>query len=320
MEPPTKTIPPYGDAKPARTLRGVFPMLVTPFDADGRIHLRDLVRVIEFVLTSECAGVAALGLGGEVAALTREERLLVTRTVTTAARGETVIVGCSAGSTEESRAHAIAAAEMGAAAIMVAPPTRPDWTTEQLLEHYTAVAGAIQPVPVMVQDAPSFIGVRLGSAFVSELMRLQPNVRLAKPEALPAGEQAAELVALGISVFGGHGGLYFLDVLEAGGSGMIPGCEIPEAHAALFRAYESGECSAARDLFRDVLPLLVTEFQTLDHYIASCKLILTHRGIIERADTRGPNPIGELGRRLLLAHVRRLQLSDSGDAVRRDGA
>jgi dihydrodipicolinate synthase/N-acetylneuraminate lyase len=293
-------------------------MLVTPFDADGSIQFRDLVRVVEFVLANECAGVSALGLGGEVAALTRDERLEVTRVVTTAAQGGTVIVGCSAGSTEESRELAIVAAEMGAASIMLAPPAHRDWTTAQLLEHYTVVASAVQPVPVMVQDAPSFIGVRLGSSFVSELMRLQPNIRFAKPEALPAGEQAAELVALGITVFGGHGGLYFFDVLEAGGSGMIPGCEIPEIHAELFRAYESGKCRAAHDLFRDVLPLLVTEFQTLDHYIASCKLILAHRGIIERADIRGINPVGELGRKLLLAHVRRLQLPHSGDAVLRD--
>lgn len=281
-------------------------MIVTPFRDDGSVADDDVPRVVSFVLENGCQGVSALGLGAEVGKLTTDERLRIAAMVVAAAAGTPVVVGCSANDTGQSVRLAQNAAELGAAVVMIPPPPRPEWSRSQMLEHFEQVAAAVVPLPVMVQDAPAFIGVGLDRDFVRELCSVAPNVSFAKPEALPAAERTAELVDLDtVRVFGGHGALYYLDVLAAGAVGMIPGCELPAAYARIFELFRSGRLEEARGLFTQVLPLIVTEFQSLDYFVAASKLILAELGIIRRADVRGTSPVGTLGGRLLLDRARR---------------
>lgn len=287
------------------TLRGVFPMAVTPFTADGAVAERELPRVVSFVLDNGCHGVSTLGLGAEVDALTPQERKRIAEIVAGAAAGAPVIVGCSSQETDLSISLAYHAAEIGAAVVMVAPTRRPEWSPAQHLEHFVRVAATVQPLPVMIQDAPTFIGVALDRHFIRELCSHSPNVIYAKPEAIPAADKTAELVELGnIGVFGGHGALYYLDVLDAGAVGMIPGCEMPAAYAQIFELHQAGQHGEARRLFTQVLPLVVAQFQSLDYFIASSKAILVARGVIERPNVRGTMPLTDLGHRLLLGHAR----------------
>jgi dihydrodipicolinate synthase/N-acetylneuraminate lyase len=297
-------------------LAGILPMAVTPFAADGSVAASDLRRIVSFCLEAGCPGIATLGLGGEVGALDARERRDIAEIVVAAADGRPVVIGCSADDTATSIELARHAAETGASCVMVAPPRRPDWSRGRLLEHYAAVAGAVDPLPVMVQDAPQFVGVALDRDFVRELRAACSNVGYAKPEATPAADRTAELVELGdVAVFGGHGGLYMLDVLEAGAAGMIPGCDSPELHVAIFEHHRAGRPDDARRLFARVLPLLVTAFQSLDYFIAASKTILVERGVIARGELRGPMPISSLGLGLLLEAARHAGALDRRPAL-----
>ncbi len=290
----------------ALRLRGVFPMVVTPFCADGAVSSAEIERVVHFLLERGCAGVSALGLGAEVSTLSGEERRLITRVVVDAAAEQPVIVGCSSPDTRESIALARHAADAGAAAIMVAPPPRPELSRVELASHYAAVADAVAPVPVMVQDAPSFVGVALDAGFVADLRHGHDNVLYAKPESLPALERTAELVALyGIEVFAGYGALYLLDALRAGAAGVIPGCEAPGQIAEIVGDFEAGRLDDAEQRFARILPLLVTEFQSLDYFVACTKILLVELGVIGRPDLRGKSPVSTRGRQLLVERARR---------------
>jgi len=280
-------------------------MLVTPFEAGGGISLRDLYRLIDFVLAAEPAGVAALGLAGEATWLSPDERVALSRAILEAVRGVPTIVGCSASTTDECLRFAAAAVESGAAAVMVAPPSQSEWDADLLFEHYIAVDSAIAPVPLMVQDAPDFLGVELGAGFISRLRQVAPNAYLAKPEGLPAAETVAAISEIGgTTVFGGYGGLHAIDVYEAGAVGMIPGCEIPTHHVGVADAYFTGDCERARQRYREILPLLVAEFQGLDHYIVACKLVLMEQGVLSSAYSRAPGRVSQFGEQLLLRHLR----------------
>jgi 2-keto-3-deoxy-L-arabinonate dehydratase len=280
-------------------------MVVTPFTANGAVSERDLPQVTSFVLGNGCHGISALGLGAEVDVLTFEERLRITEILVRSAAGAPVIVGCSSLETNLAVSLANHAAEAGAQIVMIAPPKRPDWSRAQMIDHFALVATAVRPLPVMVQDAPTFIGVSLDPDFIRELRASSPNVVYAKPESVPAADKVAELVEIGnIGVFGGHGALYYLDVLDAGAVGMIPGCEMPSAYARIFELHQSSQYEEARRLFTRVLPLVVAQFQSLEYFIAASKTILAEQGVIERPDVRGVTPISELGRRLLLGHAR----------------
>ncbi len=199
---------------------GVFPMLVTPFTPSGTIDDEDLRRLLDFVLGAGAHGVSILGLGGEASRLSSTERRAVARLVLSQAGGHRVIVGCSADETTTSMDLARDAVDHGASIVMLAPPSRPDWDRNRLLDHFQRVAEGIAPAPVMIQDAPAFVGVALDETFATDLARFQPSVLYAKPEGLPAAEWAVRLSSAGLAVFGGHGGVYAMDVFEAGAVGL----------------------------------------------------------------------------------------------------
>jgi 4-hydroxy-tetrahydrodipicolinate synthase len=294
-------------------LHGVFPMLVTPFRADGEIDLGDLHRLIEFVLGSNVHGLSILGLGGEVGRLTIDERIAISTIVMRDAGTTPVIVGCTAQDTPTSVRLARDAAAHGAAALMVAPPSTPGLGRAELLGHFTAVARAAAPTPIMVQDAPAFVGISLDAAFVRELAAAEPNVTYAKPEGMPAGEWAAVLVEAGLTVFGGQGGLYTMDGLESGATGLIPGCEAGGAFARLLDAWTQGHRDDAWAAYLRLVPLLAFEFQGLDHYIACLKHLLRTYGVLRAEGLRGrPVPLSAVVQRQLRDRAERAGLLPSG--------
>src|SRR5690606_1096830 len=149
-----------------------------------RILWDDFAPVIAYQLENGAHGIAALGLGGEAARLSMEERLEVADTVLKAVpSGTPVLIGVSADDTASACTLASHAAQRGASAIMAAPPRVPGMSKEALRDHYLAVCDAAAEIEVMVQDAPAFIDVSLGAAFVAELTDARPNIRYAKSEA-----------------------------------------------------------------------------------------------------------------------------------------
>jgi dihydrodipicolinate synthase/N-acetylneuraminate lyase len=288
--------------------QGVFPMLVTPFDHSGDVSLDELAAIAHRQLKAGVAGMSILGLAGESAALTSDERMEIARLVLSIAKGVPVIVGCTAPDTATSIELASDAVQHDAAVIMVAPPSRTEWSVDQLREHYSRVADAIFPTPLMVQDAPAFIGVSLSPEFITELAQCCPNITYAKPESVPAVDAVSQLISLpGMGIFGGHGGLYFLEVLEAGAHGLIPGCAQSKLFQRIFENWTRDDKESARAAFHEALPLLVWQFQSLDCFIASEKILLHAQGLIKQLSLRGRQwPMGNASKRILLNYARRL--------------
>jgi 4-hydroxy-tetrahydrodipicolinate synthase len=286
---------------------GIFPMLVTPFDSSGRVALDELTAIVVRQLDAGVTGLSLLGLAGESGGLTLDERKKISRHVLSIAPGVPVVVGCTAPNTAQATELATEAVEAGAAIIMIAPPPKPEWSRHTLLDHYAVVARAIYPTSLMVQDAPAFVGVALDASFVIELAKSSPNVLYAKPESLPAVDAVATLASVSrIGIFGGHGGLYFFDVLAAGADGLIPGCEQPRNFQRIYEQWIKHDVEAARAEFHRILPLLVCQFQYLDCFIASVKTLLHAQGLLRHPSLRGqPWPLSCTSRRTLLEHARR---------------
>ena len=291
------------------TLQGVVPMLVTPFDRDGALDDASLGRLVDHQLEAGADGLAVLGLGGEGTYLSVEERERVTVVVAEAASGTPLLVGCTAETTEDAARLAAHAAAHGAAAVMVAPPRRPDWSADQVLAHYAAVARAASDCELMVQDAPGFIGVELGVELVLRLARELDNVGAYKVEALPFWENAVrarEAAGYRLRIFGGHGGLYLMDVLDAGSAGLIPGTDSTGPLVRAWRAYAAGDRAGAAAIYAELLPLLVYRAQSLGLLVGGAKALLQARGVIATTVTRLP------GGRLQATTLERLfSLADS---------
>ena len=282
-------------SKPTQRLAGIVPALVTPFAANGKLDAASLERQIAHQIEAGAHGALILGLAGEGIYLTQDEREHVAD-VAFAAAGDDLplLVGCTADSTEEAVALVRSAARRNAAGVMVAPPRKPGFNSDEAFAHYGAVAEAAGAVEVMVQDAPFAIGVELGVDLVLALSERYANITAFKLEALPYWDAAMRTRAVAgdrLRMFGGHAGLYLMDVIDSQAAGLIPGADVTASLVTAWKAAERGDRIAAHAVYLRLLPLLVYQAQSMGTLIGSAKTILQHRGIIATTESRHPQGI-----------------------------
>lgn len=206
-------------------LTGVINIMATPFHPDGEIDEPSLRRLVDFQIEKGAAGLNVLGIMGEFHKLLDEERRRVVDIVIDQAAGRVpVIVGCTHSGTRATIELALHAQKAGAAAVMVAPPNNLV-NLDAVYEHYKTVANALQ-IPVVVQDEPTFTGVRMPPAFLARVCNEIPGCDYIKLEDPPTPEKISRLKDLfkrPAGIFGGLGGVFFLEELNRGAVGTEVG-------------------------------------------------------------------------------------------------
>src|SRR3977135_3323374 len=98
---------------------GVFPYLVSPVDADGKVRTQVLGRLCDDLIAAGGHGLTPLGSTGEFAYLNNAQRLAVVQTTIEAAGGRVpVIAGVASTSTADAVAEAKACQKLGADGIL----------------------------------------------------------------------------------------------------------------------------------------------------------------------------------------------------------
>jgi dihydrodipicolinate synthase/N-acetylneuraminate lyase len=271
-------------------LRGVFPILVTPFDEDSRIDQDSLRSLVEFNLES---GVHGLGvaLGSEVFKLTEAERVQVTRIVVDQVRGRVpVVINTGAAGTDLAVFYSQTAKRNGADALMVMPPTFMPVGPDEVLEYYRAISAAVQ-IPIFIQDTSS---APVSPTLARKIAEECEWVRYIKVESLPVAAKVAEMVSLAgdrLIIFGGAGGSYFIEEMRRGSAGTMPFCTQPEAFVEIWNSFQSGDEDAAREVFsRKILPVNRIAGLGAGLFYHVHKEILRQRGVIRTAKVRDPVP------------------------------
>jgi 4-hydroxy-tetrahydrodipicolinate synthase len=264
------------------TFAGIRPVLPSPFAAapGAPLVLPELATLARRMAADGADGIVALGLASEAAALDDAERDAVVETVVAAAGPLPVTVGVD-GTTTVAAARAARAARLGARSLMVLPPPHAD-----LVRHVGALADA--GLPILVQDAPQVTGVRLD---VDELVGLRdavPAVRAVKVEGPAAGPKISALVAAGLEVVAGWGGLNYPEALRRGAGGLMPGCDLAAAFAALQAAWRAGHQDEADERYAALLPYLAYQAQSLELLVLAAKRELVRRGIFGTDRMRDP--------------------------------
>jgi 4-hydroxy-tetrahydrodipicolinate synthase len=286
--------------------RGIFPALCTPFTAEDAVDLEAQRRVVRFVLDCGSHGVVAFGLAGEVLKLAVDERKALTDVVVDEVAGAVpVLVGAGAPSVSASIDLARYAEQAGASGVVLPAPAGGASGEAALVDYFVRIASSVS-IPVMIQDAYAYLGVRLGPALVQRVAALAPNVRHVKLEAGPA-EMGEWTAAVGpeLSLWGGDGGIYLLDCVRTGAAGVIPGADLADYLVRVYETELEGRPALADALFRDVLPMLVFEMQhSIDHFNACAKRVLVRRGVLTEPRLRQPaSELGEVSGLLLAQHL-----------------
>ena len=269
--------------------------------------------MVRFAIDAGSHGLVAFGLAGEVLKLSGAERRALTTVIVEEADGRVpVFVGAGGESLRASRELATYAENAGASCVVLPAPVSARLGGSALVDYFAEVASSIS-IPVMIQDAPAYLGQAVGIDTVLRVAERAPNVRLVKLEAGPA-ELSTWIAALGdgFSVWGGDAGIYQLDSLRIGAAGLIPGVDLVDLLVEVYETEAGGDQARADELFRRVLPMLLFEIQhSIDHFNACAKHVLLRRGVLTRTRLRQPaERFSETSLRLLDDHLAALGLSD----------
>jgi 4-hydroxy-tetrahydrodipicolinate synthase len=275
--------------------QGVFVIAATPFADNGALDPGSLERLIGFYIDAGVHGITVLGMMGEAHKLTADEARLVMRATLSQVAGEVpVVVGVSSPGLATLAALTSDAMSLGAAAVMVAPPS--GLATDEQVEGYVhQLCRAIgEDVPLVLQDYPQASGVHLSVAVLNRLIDDLPQVKVLKHEDCPGLGKLTRLRAGAardgrrrIAVLVGNGGLYYPLELGRGADGAMTGFAYPEVLVEVYERFAAGREEAAFDLYDAYLPLIRYEQQP-GVGLAIRKEILHRRGVLACPALRPP--------------------------------
>jgi 4-hydroxy-tetrahydrodipicolinate synthase len=271
-------------------MRGVFPILITPFDERSRIDEDSLRALVEFNIQ---AGVHGLGvaLGSEIFKLSEAERDQVTRIVVDQARGRVpVVINTGAPGTDLAVLYSRSAQANGADALMILPPSFMPPSAGEVRDYFRTISDAVS-IPIFLQDTAS---IPISAELARELAACCEHVRYIKVESPPVAPKVGDAVALAgndLVVFGGAGGSYFIEEMRRGSQGTMPFCSQPEAFVEVWHLFQAGDERAARAVFdRLIAPVNRVAAQGAGTFYHVHKTLLRHRGVIRTNAVRSPAP------------------------------
>ena len=273
--------------KPSHLAPGVWGVVATPFN--GSTHDLDegsLVRLVAHYERIGVTGLTVLGVFGEAAQLSSEEKRAVLETVTDTVDLPLVVGATGLGTApvieEVKLAREVVGDQLAGAMVQV------NSGSAEVLSHHLKAVHDATGAGVVVQDYPLVSGVRITDQALVTALRPLPFVVAVKAEAPPTSTAVAALTkALDVPVFGGLGGIGLLDELAGGAAGAMTGFSFPEGLIACVDAWRAGGYDAARDAFLPYLPLVNFE-QQAGIALGIRKECLRQRGLIMESSVRPP--------------------------------
>ena len=233
----------------ATDFHGVFPYLVSPIGAHGRIRTDVLAQLCEDLIAAGVHGLTPLGSTGEFAYLNSEQREGVVRTTIEATRKRVPVV---AGVASTGTANAVAQAKryqaLGADGILAICEAYFPLKESQVENYFRAIADAVE-IPVVLYTNPNFQRSDLTLDTIARLAE-HPRIRYIKDASTNTGRLLSIMQrAPDLKVFSASAHIPAA-VMLIGGVGWMagPACIVPKQSVALYEL-----CRARR--FDDAMPL-----------------------------------------------------------------
>ncbi len=270
------------------SIKGVFPILLTPFNLKGSIDFEDLEKLTRYYVDSGVDGLACLGEVSESQWMEEKERRSILRKVMDCVSGKIPVVSGVGRETDRSTVEAAEyAQEIGASALLLAPQKKPDATEEEVLGRFRAV-DRVAEKEIIILDNPTLGFSRLSIPLIERILGDCSMVTGIKVEDQPSQEKIAALrKAFGkeLAIYGATNGRNLYWEMELGIDGILTSAPVPFHLVELWKLYRSGNKERALDLFLKTLPLAV---YTPERTVAVKKEILKLLGIFKESTVRIP--------------------------------
>ena len=276
----------------AKTLRGAFIILNTPFTATGAVDWDDLNREVEFVDRAGCHGIVWPQGSSSVTTLTKDERMHGMEVLAKAVTGKRValVLGVQGKDIAEMREYATRADALNPDAVIAMPPTT--GTSMDDYRAYFRALAAITKRPVFVQTSGGARDLPPTTDLIVELAKEFPNFGYVKEESQPViARMKAELHERPAmkGVFGASFAEGWLYELRLGLDGVITGSGMyGDVLARIWDAHEHGRHDEARDAFSKFLLM-----RNLEEQLPGTGLyIMKKRGVFKTTVRRTSAPQG----------------------------
>jgi len=232
---------------------GVFPYLVSPIDARGRIKTEVLGRLASDLIDAGVHGLTPLGSTGEFAYLDAAQREAVVRaTIEAAGKRVPVIAGVASTATADAVKQAKTYQKLGAAGILAICEAYFPLKDAQVEHYFHAIADAVD-IPVVLYTNPNFQRSDLTLDVIARLAQ-HPRIRYIKDASSNTGRLLSIMHrAPAMKVFSASAHIPAA-VMLIGGVGWMagPACVVPKQSVKLYELCRAGNWPEAMVLQRDL--------------------------------------------------------------------
>lgn len=245
-------------------MRGCATALVTPFKGDGSFDEDRMRALVDRQIKGGVQLLVPCGTTGESATMTEEEDARVIATTIEVARGRAkVIAGAGSNSTASAIEYSQRARDLGADAVLQVAPWYNKPTQEGLYAHFSAIAGAVPEMPIMLYNVPGRTSSNIAAQTTLRLARDCENIVAIKE----ASGNLSQIMGIlrerpaNFSVLSGDDAVT-LPLIALGGEGIVSVAsnEIPDLMSRMTNLALAGNWDEARELHYRILPLMEVNF------------------------------------------------------------
>ncbi len=256
--------------------------MITPFQEDGSVDYKSLIRLVEYQLNNGADFFCILATTGETPTLSAEEKQKIKDLIVDLVGGRVpILMGCGGNDTAAIVNELQTRDFRGVDGILSVCPYYNKPSQEGLYQHFKTIAAATQ-LPVVLYNVPGRTGVNMSAATTVRLAHDCPNI-VAIKEASGNLEQVDEIIKnkpRNFDVISGDDALTF-PMISCGAVGVISviGNALPREFSKMIRLQMKGEYDSARKIhhrFQDLFSLLF-----VDGNPAGVKCMLSEMGYIQ---------------------------------------
>jgi 4-hydroxy-tetrahydrodipicolinate synthase len=270
-----------------KPLRGLYPIMETPFTADDKLNTDALASEVAFINRGRVNGMIWPVFASSWSSLSDAERIQGAETILAANKGGKSAVAIAVQNTAwdipTSIRYAKHAAAHGADAIAAMPPNN-GWnvTDDAIVDYYKQIGGATD-LPLIVQTR--------GTVSVDCMLRMfkeVPNMKATKDEVGNTLERATQLIQgtdnkLAVWAAGGGTGTQLLESLPIGIVGLCPTPQVADLLQQVMDLYWAGKKRDAFDMFGRV--------QALATIPGATEYLMVARGVFPEGTKSRPQPM-----------------------------
>jgi len=237
--------------------QGVFPAVTTKLKDDGSLDTDANKAGLNRLIESGVSGVVMMGMVGENAQLTREEKRTVLEIAVETVGGRVPIVsGLAETDTQRAVQFALDAQDLGVQGLMVFPGLTYKSDDRETVEYYRTIARSTK-LGIMIYNNPRGYGVDMRPDMLEQLID-EPNIVAIKEETYDTTRVTDLYNAFGnrLLVFCGVDDL-ILESAALGVTGWVSGMAnaVPKESVDLLNLAVAGRFDEARKLYRILTPL-----------------------------------------------------------------